>query len=191
MGVALWLVPPPAERAVIQKIMDSHPPSNRSRSPKSYPHFEPHITLAASLPSSLTPATILASVPPGAPGAPKLRARFKSIEAGDVYFRSVYIDIEASPELIQLRDDIHAKLREHASVHPKAPRFPHMSLYYIDDADAAERRTAAEDLQGQTQTHGGGTLKLGGLSGFDGAEIWVVRCEGPVAEWAPLAKMDY
>ncbi|KAF7975854.1 hypothetical protein HWV62_8435 [Athelia sp. TMB] len=172
MGVALWLVPPPAERAIIQKIMDSHPPpGSKSRSPKSYPHFEPHITLAASLPSSLAPATILASVPPRTPGALKLRARFKSIEAGDVYFRSVYIDIDPSPELIQLRDDIHAKLREHAGVRPQALRFPHMSLYYIDDADAAERRTAAEDLRTQSQSQGSGTVELGGLSGFDGVEI--------------------
>ncbi|KZP21217.1 hypothetical protein FIBSPDRAFT_521300 [Athelia psychrophila] len=192
-GIALWLVPPPAQREDLQRIMDSRPPpsASKSKSPKSYPHFEPHITLASSLPSSLSTAAILASVPKKDDGT-TLHIHFKSIEVGDHYFRSVCLDIQPSPSLLKLRDDIHAALRRHEGTDPKSPRFPHMSLYYIDDSEPEERHIITNHLvaSGQAASHDGG-VRLGGLSGFDDAEIWVVRCEGPVGEWETLGKMNY
>lgn len=172
--------------------MDIRPKSSQSRSPASYPRFEPHITLASGLPASLSPAAILAAVPPRPRGA-ALPVRFESLEAGDTYFRSVFLAVHPAPALLALRDHIHGALRARPGVHPASPRFPHMSLCYIDDAEAGERRAAVDALvgSGRAVVRAGEGVAVDGLSGYDGAEIWVVRCEGPVEQWATLGKMMY
>lgn len=166
---------------------------HKSKSPRSYPSLVAHITLASPIPSSLSTATILSSVPArDLRGDAPLQVRFKSIDVGDTYWRSVYITIDPTPEMLKLRDDIHAALRKHEGVNPTAPHFPHMSLYYIDDSEPDERNVAKNRLftSKQAEEYADG-VKLGNLPGFEGAEIWVVRCEGPVEEWEVLGKMDY
>lgn len=79
-----------------------------------------------------------------------------------------------------------------------------MSLYYIDETESGERHTVAKELLRsgkviQTKDDGqdgiildcsGGSVGEAKLSGFDGEEIWVVICEGPVEEWKVLEKVE-
>lgn len=156
----------------------------------SYPKFHPHITLA-SLPlavrNNLTDieASIAASLK-----AP-LTVKFSSVEIGSHYFRSVYIAIEPTSEIM----DLHECLHEALQAIPQTPSFPHLSLCYIDDKEVGEREAFYETLKN------GGKIRAGGEGGisldcgfaeedwmdcFEASEIWVVQCEGPVNEWATL-----
>jgi 2'-5' RNA ligase len=166
---------------------------------KSYPHFNPHITLASGIPPSIDVASILACIP----DVPSLPVEFKSLEIGDTYYRSVYIAIHASSNLSALHQSVSDKLRKLEGVQPRSPCFPHMSLYYIDEAEPGERHKVADEL-----LHSGRVVKIKEgdrdgiildcsadsrevkLSGFDGEEIWVVTCEGPVEQWKTLGKVD-
>jgi 2'-5' RNA ligase len=155
----------------------------------SYPRFHPHITLA-SLPLSVENnlADIEASITTSLK-AP-LTVKFSSVEIGSHYFRSVYIAIEATSEIMNLHGLIHKALQ----AVPGTPSFPHLSLCYIDDKDATvgEREVFYRTLKD------GGKIRAGGLDCglveedwmecFEANKIWVVRCEGPVNEWVILKK---
>ena len=160
----------------------------------SYPRFHPHITLA-SLPLSIErkltdiEASITTSKAP-------LIIKFSSVEIGSHYFRSVYVAIEPTSEIIDLHGRIHGALN---AVH-QTPLFPHLSLCYIDDKDAAvgEREAFYKTLrdQGKIRARSEGNVSLNcGLAEedwmdcFEANEMWVVRCEGPVNEWAILSKL--
>lgn len=80
----------------------------------------------------------------------------------------------------------------------RVPELVHMSLYYIDDADSDARERAAEELENQGKVlddgEGGIWLDCGKssddkLRGFEGSEIWITKCEGPVAQWEVLKKI--
>jgi hypothetical protein len=78
-----------------------------------------------------------------------------------------------------------------------------MSLYYIDDSEPEQRRIVADELlsSGRIVVEGEDRIILNcfddklstvgnsKLSGFDGEEVWVVRCEGPVKQWEVLEKV--
>lgn len=174
-----------------------------SLSPRSYPHFEPHITLASGIPPSLSPGTLLTHCIPRTLHAP-LHAPFLSLETGTVYTRSVYVAVHPTAELRALHAHVRGALGALGVGEPRSPCFPHMSLCYVDDADAGERGAVVEGLVGSGRAvavAGGEGLALdcggGGeeeeerwLSGFDGEEIWVVRCEGPVEQWEVLDKFS-
>lgn len=125
MGIAVWLVPSEPESALLQQLMSRHPAPG---APRSFPHFHPHITLAAiSIPppppiaggdeaaaqtSTLrTPnansdpdPTVLLALREAIPlGRRAVHVRFARVLAGDHYFRSIYVAIAPSPELAQLR----------------------------------------------------------------------------------------
>ena len=51
--IAVWLVPSEPETALLQKLMSRHP---EPIAPTSFPHFQPHITLAAIRPPAPAPA---------------------------------------------------------------------------------------------------------------------------------------
>lgn len=169
---------------------------NPAQEKASYPKFHPHITLA-SLPLSVEnklidiEASILTSKK-----AP-LTVKLSSVEIGSHYFRSVYVVIEPTSEIT----DMHGRIHEALHAVPHTPSFPHLSLCYIDDKDAAvgERAAFYKTLKD------GRKIKAGGEGGvaldcgvaeedwmdcFEADEIWVVRCEGPVNEWAILQKFD-
>jgi len=67
---------------------------------------------------------------------------------------------------------------------------------YVDDADAPLRRVFVESLEksGRVASEGGGVrLKFGmedgaWIGGFEGTEIWIMECDGPVEEWKVLEK---
>ena len=156
----------------------------------SYPKFHPHVTLASlplSAENNLTDieasiATFLKS---------PLTVKFSSVDIGSHYFRSVYIAIEPTSEIMNLHERIHEALQ----VIPRTPSFPHLSLCYIDEKDAAigEREAFYKDLKDGGKIRAGGGLDCGlveedWMDCFEANEIWVVQCEGPVNEWAILRK---
>ena len=127
----------------------------------------------------------------------------------DAYFRSVLVVIESSPELVAL----HAKVRESLKIrNPQSPMFPHMSIYYIDDAEAEERIRVLQELKDNgtvTKTEEGVQIHTSGgpigiptgsetrplpkgdaLRGVDGTEIWVALCDGPVETWTVLKRIE-
>jgi 2',3'-cyclic-nucleotide 3'-phosphodiesterase len=160
----------------------------------SYPRFHPHITLASlplSVENSLTDieASITTLKAP-------LTVKFSSVEIGSHYFRSVYIAIEPTSEIM----DLHGRIHEALQAVPRTPSFPHLSLCYIDDKDAAvgEREAFYETLKEKGKIEAGGEGGIGldcglveenWMNCFEANEIWVVRCEGPVHEWTILKKL--
>jgi len=156
-------------------------------SPISYPVIIPHITLATvPLSDPGIPDVLIDAVPEN---QQPVRANFQSLVVGDHYFRSVFIDIQLAQELVDFQNQLLIDLRRRG-LEPSAPRFPHMSLCYIADQDKSDRDKTVRalrdtgvvietvDTQSISLRHGNVTL-----SGFDGAEIWVVNCEGPVETW--------
>ncbi|KAG1756376.1 2',3'-cyclic-nucleotide 3'-phosphodiesterase [Suillus paluster] len=198
MGLSLWLVPNAAQLQLIQGVLPKQP-ETRPVSAASYPNIIPHITLASS--GKATQDTIITALP--SPLRP-IPVEFRKLEVGDHYFRSVFISVKKTTELVALHEHIMAAL-ERDGASPSAPAFPHMSISYIADEDGdTERKKAADELRAVTvvegsETGGAGTvvLRCGDseegrvwLSGFEGMEVWIVRCEGPVQHWQVLQKMS-
>ncbi|KAH9483939.1 2',3'-cyclic-nucleotide 3'-phosphodiesterase [Psilocybe cubensis] len=170
-----------------------------SLSVASYPKFYPHITLA-SLPQSLETELdkIAGSIPTFDAHAP-LRCYFDQVKIGDHYFRSVYVAIKPTREILSLYEEVHQRL----GLEPRCPAFPHMSLCYIDDADAIngerdrfydELRTSAvigfkTEEPEAVQLNCGSEGTNNWVDNFKAHEVWAVRCEGPVESWEVLHKI--
>ena len=202
-GLSLWLVPTAAQSAKLTWIMHVRPPA--AKMPNSYPTFHPHITLAV-VPSSTPVGELVAAIPPG---LSRITADFASVVVGDVYTRSVLAVVKPTPGILSLHTTIGENLKMR---NPRSPMFPHMSIYYIDDAEAEERTRVLQELEGNgtvvktedgVQIHtsrgpvgistGSETRPIpdgDALLGFDGAEIWVVLCEGPAETWTVLEKVE-
>ncbi|KAJ7087737.1 2',3'-cyclic-nucleotide 3'-phosphodiesterase, partial [Mycena epipterygia] len=191
-GLTLWLVPSASDSARLKNIMDTRPKS-QSNSEASYPQFQPHITLASFPDPAPSLAAILSSISQAQPALP---VTFDAVEVGDHFFRSVYLAVHPTPALLDLHRHVHAKLE----IPPKTPKYPHISLCYISDEDAAsgERAKYFQELQdsGKIRENGNSiSLNCGGLSeedwfsGFESPEIWVTRCEGPVETWTVEQKI--
>lgn len=159
------------------------------KSPSSFPHFEPHVTLAT-VPSSMSHDALRAAIPAHQPAVP---VSFKSVEVGDKYFMSVYVTVHHSGELDTLREALKASLGEKA-----VPPVAHVSLFYIDDSEPEERTRAFDILrkQGRIVEKGEGKVALDCydgagstgrqedvVDGFDESEIWIAVCDGPVETW--------
>ncbi|KAI0820213.1 hypothetical protein BC628DRAFT_924781 [Trametes gibbosa] len=202
MGISLWLVPRPSQAAAIALTMRLRPADGAPlRSPASFPSFHPHVTLA----SGPDAGALRAALPRGQGAVP---VRFAALEVGARYFMSVYVVVHGA-RLAALRGALGA----HAGGAGVAvPRVAHLSLCYIDDADQGERARMAERLRSElrvlesgrggergvrlvcvdeeVEVGDGGERGVEVLEGFDGEEIWVVRCEGPVQEWEVLEKIS-
>ena len=150
--------------------MSRHPEPG---APRSFPHFHPHITLAAvstppiagdeTAPASPTrnsdldpepdPRVLLALREAIPLGQRAVHVRFARVLAGDHYFRSIYVAIAPSPELAQLRAAL--ALVSHAQggggkrgAGPDSPpAFPHLSLYYVADEEAHTRARFFQELE--------------------------------------------
>lgn len=115
-----------------------------------------------------------------------IRISFQSLSVGDHYFRSVFISVLATPDLLALHREINTRLSEFS---PSSPVFPHMSLSYIADEDAEERGRASRLLRdrGIVLDNEDQTISLQcdvvRLSHFDAMEIWVIDCGGMVESW--------
>ncbi|KAJ7510170.1 2',3'-cyclic-nucleotide 3'-phosphodiesterase [Mycena galericulata] len=198
LGLTLWLVPSQVDTARLRTIMDIRPSTDLLEA--SYPRFQPHITLASLSddppPSSDTIRSILSSIPQG---KRPLSITFDAVEVGDHFFRSVYIAVHPSDDLLDLHRDVHAKL---GITNPKTPKYPHISLCYIsdDDAKVGERTNYFHQLQASGRIRQvGNSVSLNcrdrdgeddWLSGFESPEIWIARCEGPVETWTVQTKIS-
>lgn len=190
----MWIVPDATDAQRLENIMNMGQLRNSTLNQGlgSYPRFHPHITLATlplSAENNLTDieASIATSL------KEPLTVKFSSVEIGSHYFRSVYIAIKPTSEIMDLHERIHEAL--HAI--PRTPSFPHLSLCYIDDKDAAigEREAFYNNLKDGGKIRAGGGLDCGlveedWMDCFDANEIWVVKCEGPVNEWAVLRRFS-
>ncbi|KAF9227802.1 hypothetical protein BS17DRAFT_406098 [Gyrodon lividus] len=198
MGLSLWIVPPAAQISLIQSVLPkcSSKPSDHDLSPHSYPTIIPHITLA-SIPNAELGTTewnaLLGAVPAN---QRSIRANFKSLVVDDHYFRSVLVDIQRTQDLVDLQSQITTTLSR-SGLKPNAPKFPHMSLCYIANEDASERERTAQMLRDtsivtENQDMQSISLQCGvaSLTGFDGEEIWVVKCEGLVETWKVERKVE-
>ncbi|VDC01403.1 unnamed protein product [Peniophora sp. CBMAI 1063] len=199
MGISFWLVPTVYETDTLRKITSLRPVPAKSAS--SFPKFHPHVTLASiPLPNEpdrdLLALRLRESIPVGTPALP---LTFQSVEAGDTFTRSVYVNIKPTSELMHLHAEIHTTLGHS----PNTPKFPHMSLFYIGDEDADARVQTLEELERMgvvVQGEDHATLDarvldgvdkdaIAHLDGFTASEIWIVRIEGAVEDWAVLDKI--
>ena len=186
-GISLWLVPDATQIDTIKSALPRRPLTDDTLSPSSYPVFPPHITLATvPLSDPGIEDVLLDAIPKN---QKPVGAKFQSLVVGDHYFRSVFIDIQRTEELVDLQAQIATSLGSRG-LEPSATRFPHMSLCYIADRDKNERDRMARVLRdtgvvGQAVDPQSVSLRCGDvdLIGFNGAEIWVVKCEGHVETW--------
>lgn len=203
VGLSLWLVPSAAQSAKLSWIMHVRPPT--AKMPNSYPRFHPHITLAT-VPSTTPVEELVAAIPSR---QSRVTVDFADVVVSDAYFRSVLAVIKSSPDISSLYTKINENLKMH---NPQSPMFPHMSIYYIDDAEAEERTRVLRELEDNgtvvgTQdgvrihtSRGAMGIPTGSetrplphsdlLQGFDGVEIWVALCNGPVETWTVLEKVE-
>ncbi|TCD66181.1 hypothetical protein EIP91_001675 [Steccherinum ochraceum] len=193
MGTSLWLVPDPETSSKLRRIMDKT--TSGATSPSSYPIFHPHLTLTT-VPST-TPESVLRDAIETT--QVQVPITFKSVDVGPKYFMSVYAQAQRTPELIALRAHLSSKLGEKT-----VPPIPHMSMFYIDDADAGERQKLADLLREEgrvVDAPGGGSVLLDCsegeergvdvLGGFGGKEIWVMVCDGHPREWKRKGEVIY
>ncbi|KAG6334767.1 hypothetical protein ID866_4319 [Astraeus odoratus] len=191
MGVSFWLVPPPDQATLLRSIMPRRPEQG-SLAANSYPEFHPHITLATVGSGIDLPEDILEKL---TENHRPICVKFNSLTVSDHYFRSVLVTVQPTADLLALQDEI-KKVLVLQQLSPTAPMFPHMSLSYIADEDAksGERDRAAQLLRGTTVVLDSNqqtiSLRCGEvcLSGFDGTEIWIVDCDGPVETWTVRGK---
>ncbi|KAJ7172185.1 hypothetical protein C8R46DRAFT_1085049 [Mycena filopes] len=108
----------------------------------SYPAFTPHITLASLPHPEPSLATILSAIPDTQHALP---ITFDAVAVGDHFFRSVFLAVRPTAALRDLHQHVHAKL----GIPEKTPKYPHISLCYINDEDAAagERMRYFEALE--------------------------------------------
>jgi len=165
---------------------------------KSYPAFQPHVTLVGSVPSSPLPSSTIQNVLSVTRSPVDLK--FKQVEMGDHYFRSVYLAMHLTDDLV----DLHGRMHLNLGIHPQTPKFPHLSLAYITDEDAGngEREKYYERLQicvpGLARLGEDGSIEINigqdeehWISEFPCGEAWVVECNGPVEGWTVLEKIPF
>lgn len=197
IGFTLWIVPSATEAKMIEAIMHLRPEGSNGTDATSYAKFYPHITLAAQLPTTMedNPDVLRSLIP--LQDAP-LTCSFASIDIGDAYFRSVYVAIKPSFQLL----DLHKKVHENLQIETRTPIFPHLSLVYIADADGSKERRRYYDLLekgrkvkiNDTGEAVGVSLNFGSeaeeywVDHFDAREVWAVKCDGPAESWEVKAK---
>ncbi|KAI0700001.1 hypothetical protein BC835DRAFT_1329528 [Cytidiella melzeri] len=157
------------------------------RSPSSFPRFHPHITLAT-VPSHVGIEELRKVVPANQGAIP---VTFKAVEVGDKYFMSIYVTVYQDGPLGVLREQIVEALGESA-----IPAKSHVSLFYIDDSEPQERTQMMDELVKQQRIVELGKDAVGldcsentksgskdVVSNFEGGEIWLALCDGPVETW--------
>ncbi|KIP06049.1 hypothetical protein PHLGIDRAFT_477889 [Phlebiopsis gigantea 11061_1 CR5-6] len=186
MGTSLWLVPSQEAASKLEIVMKTE--TGTSQSPSSFPPFDPHITLVT-VPSTTSLDELRAAIPADQPVVP---VTFKRVEIGHKYFMSVYVTVHHAAELNALRDALGKALGEQT-----VPPVAHVSLFYIDDSEPEERQKAYDILEkeGRIVDRGEDHVALDCadgepesrepdlLDGFEGSEIWIAVCDGPVPTW--------
>jgi 2',3'-cyclic-nucleotide 3'-phosphodiesterase len=228
VSLSLWLVPPDPDIERISKCMKSlHPTTSTSTStttkpsPNSFPTFTPHVTLltipthpADALSTTLDDlrAAVVSASTNNASNSNvvtqdlipissiPIPIKFASLETGSHFYRSVYIVVHDETGALRT---LHASVHEAMKLEPRTPRFPHLSLCYIDDADAQLREEVARNALTEgyviVPVEGTGStssvrLRYGPqeeewIEGFECWDIWIVQCGSKIQEWRVLEKI--
>ncbi|KAG0696081.1 cyclic phosphodiesterase-like protein-domain-containing protein [Suillus ampliporus] len=199
MRYSLWLVPSEREHDALSCLMDFRPKDYKSstHSSRSYPRFDPHITLAT-FSSSYRPR-IFQFLSLGTSSTP---VYFESMKVGNNYLSSLSIVVAKSRELMQLRDLVVEHL-EANKMQDTSRSFPHMSLFYLDEKSKGGRLQLSKELKQSGRVHertgrvkdlaldctlDGASREFDVMEGFEGSEIWLVDCTGGVEDWKVLEK---
>ncbi|KAH7103564.1 hypothetical protein BKA62DRAFT_595531, partial [Auriculariales sp. MPI-PUGE-AT-0066] len=193
-GYALWLVPVEHESTELKAIMRFRPPRRRQsdRPTRSYPKFHPHVTLATfdELPVNFHLDELI-------PQSPDITAHYTSLERGETYLGAMKLMMTASPALAQFRAEIVHRLQRQG-LQSKTHRFPHLSLFYVDEADERQRlHRALQSHKFFVNDHMGNlTIKADpksrgtGLQQFTGAEVWLANCiPRSVESWSVIERI--
>jgi hypothetical protein len=160
-GFSLWMVPGGEVRRRLAALVAAL--ARRFGGPI----FEPHVTLLAALPGPLDHVVARASRVVGSSKAFSLR--FAGPEAGDTYFRSLYLRVEPSPELLA----VHEAALDAFGRREEPPLFPHLSLMYGPPSPQAvveEVRPSVPD-------------------GFEARSVEVYATEGEVEGWHRVRRL--
>lgn len=205
MGISAWIVPTTRDSQKLENIMKPKYDTSHLKSKMSYPTFDPHVTLASNIPAKPLeeirkalchpPSDTNARYPESqAPNDGKFKVKFAKLETGDKYHQSVLIRCQETPELL----DLHVKFHKNLDIEAMTPKFPHLSVAYIEDEDAeqGERDRFVKELkeQGRVRESEDSVSLLCAMpdewvDGFEAAEVWIVKCDGPVKEWEVLDRI--
>ncbi|KAJ3540973.1 hypothetical protein NMY22_g4081 [Coprinellus aureogranulatus] len=206
MGISAWIVPTTHDSQKLEKIMKPKYDTSHLKSKTSFPTFDPHVTLASSIPADKSleeirkalghsPSDTNAHYPDSqAPNDGKFKVEFAKLQTGDKYTQSVFIRCKETPDIM----DLHSSFHKNLGIEVKTPLFPHLSVAYIEDGDAeqGERDRFVKELkeQGRVKEAGDSVSLLCAMpdewvDGFEAAEVWIVKCDGPVREWEVLDRI--
>lgn len=161
-GTSLWLLPEPPAAATLARTIEAL--SARFGAPG----FAPHLTLLGGLPHAAAEAVVVARRL--AESARPRQARVARVGALPEFFRCLFLEIENEPWLLAL----HQRAVALAGPESPPPFFPHVSLLYAELAQDAKAALVSE-LSGSVPA----AVRLDAIQ--------VVRTEGEVGGWRPLA----
>ncbi|VDC07051.1 unnamed protein product [Peniophora sp. CBMAI 1063] len=191
MGYALWLVPSQEEARSLDELMRIRPPRGEPHlRTRSYPTFHPHITLATfeHLPSSFQLRSI---IPQNGP----VKTYFRDLKPGSTYLGAMSVQMRKTAGLESLHRSIVAAL-DVQDIHWKSRNFPHMSLFYVDEAPERERllqivnRCASRAEDGRLVLWTGPGRHARPIHRFTGSSVWLVDCRSKdVERWSVLDRL--
>lgn len=161
-GTSLWLMPEAVARERLSATIEDL--ARRLGTPS----FEPHVTLIGRLAPS-APEIVIAAEKLAA-STPPFQLQLARLGHSAQYLRCVFYEIEDSPVLAEL----HRRARSLLRSDKDRPFFPHLSLVYAD-LDEPTRLRLVEEMAGENREP------------FPVNELQVVRTEGDVGDWRPLA----
>lgn len=159
---------------------------------RSYPTFAPHITLATF--DELHPKFKLEAI---VPQTGLVVTHFRKMDRGNNYLGALKIQMDKTRRLEQLHEQIITNL-ESLGIQWKSRSFPHMSLFYVDEAEERKRleRGLIKNMYvGREEISGRIVLKAAAderfIRRFTGSEIWLADCCSKKVEgWKVLGKLS-
>ncbi|KAF9480606.1 hypothetical protein BDN70DRAFT_920448 [Pholiota conissans] len=182
MGYAIWLVPSSTEFMALSELMKFRPqPHILNPYSRSYPSFDPHITLATFdyLPSSFN----LEAIP--LKGLQRPVTTFGSMRCGSSYLGALSVRMSDSRQFRRVHEAVVTYLSA-LGMHWRSHDFPHMSLFYVDEPVERKRLDAQLANSGRVQRYDAGrglvldpypnSARSIPVTTFTGEEIWLVDC---------------
>lgn len=121
--ISIWLTPVAEDTAYLQEII------NELSSAYEAPIFAPHMTLYS--PTNLSKEALTDIIKPIADDTEKLYVTMSGLARTNTIWKTVFIELESSPEFMQLQQAIVSSLPD-----PKPYSFePHISLIYKEMTD--------------------------------------------------------
>jgi 2'-5' RNA ligase len=157
--LSIWIVPPAEVRAGLDGLVARHGEG---------PAFTPHVTLLGDL--RVDRAATVAAAGAVVERFLPLSIRFEGIDTGSSFFRSVFLRVHASAELV----GAHRALCEALGVAPAAPFEPHLSLAYgrVPETDRAALEEEVDRRGIVGTSFAAGTLTLAHAASTMPIEDW-------------------